>query len=239
MCVTVPRPDQFMPTSRLDNSASLVEASSLSTVDLFSGLPAECLRALEDGSEVRDVPAGRLIFRTGDTGQRLFVLEKGAVHTYRMSGRNKLIIAELQPPAIFGEMAFVGQSLYHCSAETTEPARIRVLERSGLDVLLDQYPVITRRLLELVSERFVRVLLDLESTSFRQLVPRIALLLLDRAQDDTVENLTHKDIAGRLRVYRESVTSALGELRRAGILAIDRKCIRILDRPRLERASRE
>src|SRR5690242_17140175 len=123
-------PAQIMASTRPDLSASLVEAASLSTVDLFRDLPDACLRALEEGSEVRDLPAGRAIFRTGETGQRLFVLEKGAVHTYRMSGRNKLIIAELKPPAIFGEMAFVGQSLYHCSAETTEAARIRVLERS-------------------------------------------------------------------------------------------------------------
>jgi CRP-like cAMP-binding protein len=228
-----------MTNPRSELAATLVEAASLSTVDLFRDLPEACLRAIETGSEVRDVAAGRLIFRAGETGQRLFVLEKGAVHTYRMSGRNKLIIAELKPPAIFGEMAFVGQSLYHCSAETTEPARIRVVERRALESLLEEYPVITRRLLELVSERFVRVLLDLESTSFRQLVPRIATLLLDRAEDDVVKDLTHKDIAERLRVYRESVTSALGELRRAGIIGVDRKRIRILNRARLERASRE
>jgi CRP-like cAMP-binding protein len=228
-----------MTDPRSELAATLVEAASLSTVDLFRDLPEVCLRAIENGSEVRDEPAGRLIFRAGETGQRLFVLEKGGVHTYRMSGRNKLIIAELKPPAIFGEMAFVGQSLYHCSAETTEAARIRVIERSDLESLLDEYPVITRRLLELVSERFVRVLLDLESTSFRQLVPRTATLLLERAEDDIVKDLTHKDIADRLRVYRESVTSALGELRRAGIIAVDRKRIRILNRARLERASRE
>jgi CRP/FNR family transcriptional regulator len=228
-----------MPISGPNRSASLVEAASLSTVDLFRDLPEACLRALEDASEVRDIAAGRVIFRAGETGQRLFVLEKGAVHTYRMSGRNKLIVAELKPPAIFGEMAFAGQSLYHCSAETTEPARIRTIGRDELEAFLAEYPVVTRRLLELVSERFVRVLLDLESTSFRQLVPRIAALLLERAEDDVVEKLTHRDIAERLRVYRESVTSALGELRRAGIISVERKRIRILNRARLERASRE
>jgi DNA-binding transcriptional regulator LsrR (DeoR family) len=54
-----------------------------------------------------------------------------------------------------------------------------------------------------------------------------------------VSDLTHKEIAERLRVYRESATSALGELRKAGIIAIERKRIRIVDRARLERASRE
>ncbi len=71
--------------------------------------------------------------------------------------------------------------MYHCSARTMEPSRIRTIGREALDVLLEQHPVMTRRLLDLASERFVRVLLDLESTSFRQLLPRIAGLLLERA----------------------------------------------------------
>ena len=225
--------------TRAKVSESLVEATALSAVDLFKGLPVACLRTLEQGSELRDFRKGHVFFRAGESGERLFLLEKGRVQTFRTSGARKLIIAELKPPAVFGEMGCVGQRMYHCSAQTTEPSRIRVLGRADLEALLDQYPVVTRRLLDLVSGRFVRVLLELESTSFRQLMPRIASLILDRAQEECVEDLTHQEIAQNLRVYRESVTAALGELRKAGIIAIGRKRIRILNRPRLERAASE
>ena len=228
-----------MPGRRFVRSATLVEAASLSTVDLFKGLPASCLQALERHSEVQQYGSGHVFFRTGETGQRLFLLEKGKVQTFRASGKHKLIIAELRPPAIFGEMAFVGQCMYHCSAQTTEDSSIRIIGRAELDSLLEDYPIVTRRLLELVSERFVRVLHDLEDTSFRHLLPRIAGLILERANGDCVEDLSHKEIAEQLRVYRESVTTSLGELRKAGIIAVDRKRIRVLDRVRLERASRE
>jgi len=40
-------------------------------------------------------------------------------------------------------------------------------------------------------------------------------------------------------VYRESATAALGELRKAGIITMGRKEIRIVNRGRLERAARE
>ena len=60
--------------------------------------------------------------------------------------------------------------------------RIRAIGRVELEALLEQYPVITRRLLDLVSERFVRVLPDLEATAFRHLLPRIAGLLLEPAE---------------------------------------------------------
>jgi CRP-like cAMP-binding protein len=96
-----------------------------------------------------------------------------------------------------------------------------------------------RQLLDLVSERFVHVLMDLDATSFRSLIPRLATLLLERAEEGFVRDLTHKELAEHLRVYRESATAALGELKKAGIIEIERKRIRIVDRPRLERAARE
>lgn len=129
--------------------------------------------------------------------------------------------------------------MYHCSARATKPSRIRTMTRSDLDSLLERYPAITRRLLDLVSQRFVHVLTDLEATSFRQLLPRLAALLLEKADGDLVRDLTHKELAQQLRVYRESATVALGELKKAGIIEVERKQIRILHKTRLERAARE
>ncbi len=94
----------------------------------------------------------------------------------------------------------------------------------------------TRRLLDLVSERFVHVLLDLESTSFKHLMPRLAKLLLEKAEGDYIHNMTHQEMAQHLRVYRESATAALGELKKAGIIEVERKRIRIVHLKRLERA---
>ena len=217
----------------------ILKMPSLSEVDLFKGLADSCLQAIEERSEVQDFPNGHSFFQTGEIGQLLFVLEKGAVQTFRTSGTKKLIIAELKPPAVFGEMGCVGQCMYHCCAQTTEPSRIRMISRPTLEALLEECPTVTRRLLDLVSQRFVNVLMDLDATSFRQLIPRLAKLLLERADGDLIRNMTHKDLAQHLRVYRESATAALGELKKAGIIEVERKQIRILRRLRLERAARE
>jgi CRP-like cAMP-binding protein len=98
---------------------------------------------------------------------------------------------------------------------------------------------VAQGLLDMVSRRFVNVLMDLDATSFRHLIPRLAKFLLERAEGDFVNGVTHAEIAERLRVYRESASAALGELRKAGIVATERKRIRILERERLERAARE
>jgi len=207
--------------------------------DLFGGLPEACFRTIEERSKVGDFRAGHVFFRPGQRGEVLFLLEKGRVQTFRMSGPKKLIIAELKAPTVFGEMGCVGQGVYYCYAQAIEPSRIRVISRSDLDALLEQHPTITRRLLDLVSHRFVRVLMDLDATSSRNLIPRLASFLLERADGDLVRNTTHKELAHHLHVYRESATAALGQLKQAGIIEIKRKQIRILHRLRLERAARE
>lgn len=210
-----------------------------STLDLFQGLPASRLRKMEQKSEAREFPAGHIFFELGGTGQELFLLEKGRVQTFRNLGERKLIISELTAPEIFGEMGCIGRCIYHCTAHATQPSLVRVISRKEVEALLKEYPQVTRRLLDLVSQRFVHVLLDLEGMSFRPLLPRLAALLLEKAEGDSIRNTTHKELAEHLRVYRESATTALGELRKAGIIAINRRQIRILDRARLERASRE
>jgi len=225
----------------LTNSAPTSSDEGLPTraLEPFEELPEACLRAIQERSTVGDFQSGHIFFRPGQRGEVLFLLEKGRVQTYRMSGSKKLIIAELKAPAVFGEMGCLGQGVYYCCAQGTEPGRIRVISRSDLDALLEEYPTITRRLLDLVSRRFVRVLMDLDATSSRNLIPRLAGFLLERADGDLLRNTTHKELAHHLHVYRESATAALGQLKKAGIIEIKRKQIRILHRLRLERAARE
>jgi len=220
-------------------SASSKPSLATSAVDLFEGLSETCLREIQEHSKLQDFRRGHVFFRPGQRGEVLFLLERGEVQTFRMSGAKKLIIAEVKAPAVFGEMACVGQGVYYCCAQATEPSRIRIIPRSHLDALLEKYPTITRRLLDLVSRRFVRILMDLDATSSRNLIPRLASFLLERADGDLVRDTTHKELAHHLHVYRESATAALGQLKQAGIIEIKRKQIRILHRLRLERAARE
>jgi CRP-like cAMP-binding protein len=211
----------------------------LSRHAIFHGLPEAQLAAIERNSSIKEFPAQHFFFRAGETGEVLYLLERGRVETFRTSGKKKLIIAELEPPAVFGEMACVGARTYHCSARAVEACTVRTIAQKDLEALLAKYPCVAQGLLDLVSRRFVNVLMDLDATSFRHLIPRLAKFLLERAEGDLVNGVTHAEIAERLRVYRESASAALGELRKAGIVATERRRIRILERERLERAARE
>lgn len=85
--------------------------------------------------------------------------------------------------------------MYHRTAEATVPSRIRALSRQDMDQILHRFPNMTHRLLDLVCEHFLHVLARLEDASLRLLIPRLARLQLNRAAEDVVRYLKHKEIA--------------------------------------------
>jgi CRP-like cAMP-binding protein len=217
----------------------MLHVSVLSEIDLFKHLPDSCLEALEKDSNLLNSSAGHLFFQPDQAGRVLFVLEMGAVRTFRAYGARKLTISLLQPPAIFGVLGCFGQGKYLSSAEAVEDSRVRMISRDSIQSLLECAPHVTHKIVDLMSERCVHFLHRMEILARKGLIPRLATLLLEKAEHSVVAGMTHKDLAAHLDVHRESITVTLGELQRAGIIAIERKTIRILHRERLQRAAQE
>jgi CRP/FNR family transcriptional regulator len=114
-----------------------------------------------------------------------------------------------------------------------------MISRDSIQALLECAPLVAHKLVDLMSERSKHFLLKMEMLARKGLIPRLATLLLEKAENGVVAGMTHKELAEHLGHHRESITATLGELRRAGIITIQRKTIRILQRERLERATLE
>ena len=212
----------------------------LSMMDLFRDFTPEQMEEIVRATKMQTCNSGRIFYTPGETGEVLFILKTGAVQIYRMSpeGR-KLVIAKLPPYSFFGEMSCIGQGMYDTFAEATEESLICTMSRTDVERLLLSKPKIALRILEAVGKRMVEAERQLEEIAFKGLIPRLASLLLREAEGNEITGLSHQDIAERLGVYRETVTSALNELKTAGIIEIARKRITIANKPRLERAASE
>lgn len=223
-----------------EESALRQKIGYLSMMDLFRDFTPEQMEEIVRATKMQTCKPGRIFYTPGETGEVLFILKTGAVQIYRMSpeGR-KLVIAKLPPYSFFGEMSCIGQGMYDTFAEATEDSLICTMSRSDVERLLLSKPKVALRILEAVGKRVVAAETQLEEIAFKGLIPRLASLLLREAQDNEVTGLSHQDIAERLGVYRETVTSALNELKTAGLIEIGRKRIAIMNRQRLERASSE
>jgi CRP/FNR family cyclic AMP-dependent transcriptional regulator len=214
--------------------------NSDSELDFFQGFDAEEMREVERVTTTRSFSKGEVIYTPGETGEALFLLRAGAVQIYRMSpeGR-KLVIAQLLPFSFFGEMSCIGQGMYDTFAEVVEDSTIVTMNCAVLNRLLATKPEVARRILEAFGRRVLDAERQLEETVFKGIPARVAALLVRESKGDSVDGLTHQDIADRLGVYRETATNALNDLKAAGLVEIGRKHIRILDRERLRRIAGE
>ncbi|MBA3768648.1 MAG: Crp/Fnr family transcriptional regulator [Acidobacteria bacterium] len=212
----------------------------LSAMELFRDFTPAQMQEIVSATRMQTCKAGRIFYSPDETGEVLFLLKTGAVQIYRMSpeGR-KLVIARLPPYSFFGEMSCIGQGMYDTFAEATEDSLICTMSRSDVERLLLAKPQVSLRILEAVGKRMVEAERQLEEIAFKGLIPRLAALLLREAEGEEVRGLSHQDIAEQLGVYRETVTSALNELKTAGIIDIGRKHLTITDSKRLERAAGE
>jgi len=213
----------------------------LSALDLFRDLvTAEEIEECDEAIQVMNCKAGYVFYTPGQTGEVLFILERGMAQIYRMSpeGR-KLVMARLPPMSFFSEMSCIGHGMHDSFAEAISDSHICTMRRSDVERLILSRPRVGLRLLEALGQRMVELERRLEEGTFKGLIPRIATLLLNEARGAEIAGLTHQDIADRLGIYRETATNALNQLKSFGIIEIGRRRIGILDRGRLERTAAE
>jgi uncharacterized membrane protein len=128
---------------------------ALRSVPLFASLDDEAARELRSLLSVRDVAAGSHLFKTGDSGDAMYLIENGRVRiSVRDTDGQDVTLAELAGGDFFGEMAILDGKSRSADASVTQDARLAVLSRENFlsfirgnpDVALEMLSAITNRL---------------------------------------------------------------------------------------------
>lgn len=120
----------------------------LREIDLFAGRKEETLAALEACMERRSHAAGSKIFSTGDAGDELFFIRRGAVRIMLpLSGEETHHLATVGRGDFFGEMSFLDQDLRSANAIAFTDADLFVLSRRRFDALADEHKRLGMQLL--------------------------------------------------------------------------------------------
>lgn len=102
-----------------------------------------------------DVPAGQFVFREGDSGQTMFIIESGAVEI-RLAARGSEAVAVLGPGDFFGEMAMLEDQPRFAGAFAREACRLLRIERAQFSDLLRQNVEIAVRIMRKLAGRHRR-----------------------------------------------------------------------------------
>lgn len=200
----------------------------------FRGLDGRIVEALVPHALTRKVQSGTLLFRKGDAGTNLYAVCAGAVRVSAPSDQGKDAVFSLFVPGeIFGEIAFLDGGPRTADAVMFESGQLMVIERRDFLPLVQAYPELALRLLELLCGRLRRTSQQVEDIVFLGLEARLAkalLYLYEHSFSKPAQKLkvTQRDISQLIGVSRESANKQLRSWQRRKWLKLERGGLTIL-----------
>jgi CRP-like cAMP-binding protein len=103
----------------------------------------------------RDLAAGALVFRDGDAGDEMFVIQNGHVRISKKSTQGERVIALLGPGEFFGEMAILNGRPRNATATVSDdgPARLLAIDAKRFEQMIVHNREITLRLIKKLAAR--------------------------------------------------------------------------------------
>lgn len=230
----------------------------LATLPLFSDVSAQNLQRLaQGGCQLQRFERGRVIFRAGQECHGFHVAVLGQVKLFVVSPSGAEKVIELCGPGhSFGEAAMFMGASYPVSAQALVETLLLTIEKETVQALVRTDADFALRMLGGLSQRLCGMVQDVKGYTLCSGVQRVTGYLLgehmsERSRARTQPALraagsedgdaqavvllpaSKAAIASRLSLTPEYFSRVLGELEGAGLIEVQRRTIRILDKERL------
>jgi CRP/FNR family cyclic AMP-dependent transcriptional regulator len=217
-------------------------AQFLVTVPLFKGLEASAVQRFAEATREKSYPRGSVILFEHDPGDALFIVREGRVKVVLIGDDGReVILGVLGVGDHFGELALIDDQPRSAHVIAMEDATLLVLHRDDFKRRVEESPSISWALMQELSRRLRRADDKIGGLVLLDVPGRIARLLLDAAEaagsDSLDRPLTHQTIANMIGASRETVSRAMKGFQQSGWIAVERRRIRIANRPALEQRS--
>jgi CRP-like cAMP-binding protein len=225
-----------------------VDPEVLTKAPLFAELDDVSAEALEKAMGTLRLSKGEILFREGETEDRLYVVVAGKIKLGRSgsAGRENLL-AVLGPGQMFGELSVFDPGPRSTTATAVTAVEVRTLEHDELMRWIEGHPEVARSLLGQLAARLRRANDVVADLVFSDVPGRVAKQLLELARrfgdrkDDGVHvhhDLTQEELAQLVGASRETVNKALADFAARGWIRLEPRSVTLLDVERVERRAR-
>ena len=182
---------------------------------------------------------GELIFQPGSPGHSVYFLETGRVKIYHLSPTGREVVLWFCAPGeIFGLAEVCHTSFRQVYAEANVASQFFIVRESDFKLFLAAHPAAALLVNDVLASRLRSLGTVVQSLVANDVNMRVLQLLLRLAashgqpvSDHHVKlgmPLTHQEMADMIGTTRQSVSTALGLLRRQGAVSVTRRCISIV-----------
>ncbi len=163
-----------------------MNVETLRHVPLFESLDNETARELCELLESLDCKTGAVLFRAGDEGDAMYLIEEGKVRIcMRAKDGHEVTLTELERGDFFGEMALLDGKRRSADARVAEDARLAVLSREHFLSFMRSNPNVALEMLTAFANRLRHTdeLLRHSATRNVNVEEAAQLTVADRAAD--------------------------------------------------------
>ena len=133
-----------------------VDIQRLEELPLFAKLSKAVLAELQPLFRTQHFPAGRVIVYEGDPGERFYILVRGKASATKanIDGDNPDEVGFLSDGDFFGEIALLRHEQRTVTVHATQPCICLSLSRENFDRILDRFPEIRKKVIDVARIRY-------------------------------------------------------------------------------------
>ncbi|MCB1507687.1 MAG: Crp/Fnr family transcriptional regulator [Hyphomicrobiaceae bacterium] len=195
----------------------------------LAGLEAPLAEGLMKLARPVALAAGEVLFMAGDPGDGFYAIRDGSVKVVLNSADGgEQLLAVMGPGMLVGEMAILDGEPRSATVIGLKKAELSFVSRADFERFGDSRPELYRHMLKIVSNRLRQANTVLAARSFLPLPGRVALALLQLADDFGKAlpdgrvlvhyKVSQSDIAGMVGAARENVSRVLNDWKREGLV---------------------
>jgi CRP/FNR family transcriptional regulator len=198
----------------------------VSLVPIFNHLDHESMAKIATKATHKELKRGEYLYQAGDEDDSVYIVHRGQVRVFHLSeGGKEQLIRVLNPGDFTGEWTVFSNDTYHEHfAEVTRNTSICMINRDDLQELLNEYPEISMKILQAMSDRLSQSEKQTASVATEQVANRIIYYLEDLAREESEDEATvklpmsRKDIASYLGTTPETLSRKFKELEDEGLI---------------------
>lgn len=216
--------------------------SELKKNDLFSCLDSFQISRLTRAVIVKRYKREALIFSEGEPAWGFYIIAEGKVKIYKLSAQGKEYILHIGLPGdtVAGVAVFSNQN-YPAYAQAMSNSALLFFPKTAFLETLKEEPEIGMRMLGALASRQRRFVDTIEDLSLRDVLGRLSRYLLNLAREkrkNTFElDMQKSDLALKLATAPETLSRNLKKLKAKKIISLNGKTITLLDKEALRRLS--
>lgn len=174
-----------------------------------------------------EFPAGAVLFRSGDEGRELYVVQSGSVRISVTAADVDKTLATLGPGEFFGEMAVLNDRPRTATATVMENSQLLVIEKGKFEELIRGHSELALRLIRRLADRLEATDRNVEILLHREPRARVILGLSDFAksrgeqtQDGVVVDVSIAELSAHVGLEPTVTAIALRALERLELISV-------------------